>query len=155
MAFSPLSYRRLTLRSPVSIYVDLSFSQRELMSVYFAELVNVPDASRADLRLRQRANVEQWSSYLQAICDGLSAADARFLMYAAINLVPDLGPCCARPRRNNRRSTSTGARSRCPFGGPVSWSSTPLHADDGSARASSETAHCTPSEGVRRVPQCV
>lgn len=79
------------LRSLVSIYVDLSFSQRELMSVYFAELVNVPDASRADLRLRQRANVEQWSSYLQAICDGLSAADARFLMYAAINLVPDLG----------------------------------------------------------------
>jgi len=91
IAFSPLGYRRLRLRSSVSIYVDLSFSQRELMSVYFAELVNVPDASRADLRLRQRANVEQWSSYLQAICDGLSAADARFLMYAAINLVPDLG----------------------------------------------------------------
>lgn len=80
-----------TIRSLVSIYVDLSFSQRELMSVYFAELVNVPPGPRADLRLRQRANVEQWSAHLQAARAELSGADARFLMHAAINLVPDLG----------------------------------------------------------------
>lgn len=90
-ATAPAADPEEALRALVSIYVELSFSHRELMSVYFAELVNVPDAARSDLRLRQRANVEQWSSYLQAICEDLSPADARFLMYAAINLVPDLG----------------------------------------------------------------
>lgn len=79
------------LNALTAVYVDLSFSQRELMSVYFAELINVPPGPRADLRLRQRVNIEQWADLVRQVRPELSVVESRFLMYAALNLVPDLG----------------------------------------------------------------
>ncbi len=74
------------------MYVDLSFSQRELMSVYFAELINVAPGPRADLRLRQRSNIEQWAALVHEVRPPeLSVVESRFLMYGALNLVSDLG----------------------------------------------------------------
>lgn len=79
------------VRALTSVYVDLSFSQRELMSVYFAELINVAPGPRADLRLRQRSNIEQWAALVHEVRPELSVVESRFLMYGALNLVSDLG----------------------------------------------------------------
>ncbi|MCK8673459.1 TetR/AcrR family transcriptional regulator [Rhodococcus sp. HM1] len=79
------------VRALTAVYVELSFSQRELMSVYFAELVHVAPGPRADLRLRQRSNIEQWAALLREVRPGLSVVESRFLMYGALNLVSDLG----------------------------------------------------------------
>ncbi|MFD6673720.1 TetR/AcrR family transcriptional regulator [Rhodococcus zopfii] len=79
------------VRALTAVYVDLSFSQRELMSVYFAELINVAPGPRADLRLRQRSNIEQWAALLREVRPELSVVESRFLIYGALNLVSDLG----------------------------------------------------------------
>ncbi|MFZ2526754.1 MAG: TetR/AcrR family transcriptional regulator [Rhodococcus sp. (in: high G+C Gram-positive bacteria)] len=79
------------VRALTSVYVDLSFSQRELMSVYFAELINLAPGPRADLRLRQRSNIEQWSALVREVRPELPVVDSRILVYGALNLVSDLG----------------------------------------------------------------
>ncbi|HET8994830.1 MAG TPA: TetR/AcrR family transcriptional regulator [Rhodococcus sp. (in: high G+C Gram-positive bacteria)] len=79
------------LEALATVYIELCISQRELMSVYFAELINVPPGPRADLRMRQRLDVEQWATLLNEVRPELSSVESRFLLYAALNLVPDLG----------------------------------------------------------------
>ncbi len=78
------------LEALAAVYIDLCISQRELMSVYFAELINVPPGPRADLRMRQRLDVEPWAPLLNELRPELSSVESRFLLYAALDLVPDL-----------------------------------------------------------------
>ncbi|WP_241249639.1 TetR/AcrR family transcriptional regulator [Rhodococcus sp. X156] len=75
----------------VEVYVELSFAQSELMSVYFAEIGNLPADQRATLRTMQRLNVEEWVHLLAEVRPDLAAAQARFLVHAAFGLVLDVG----------------------------------------------------------------
>ncbi|MGZ6853139.1 MAG: TetR/AcrR family transcriptional regulator [Mycobacteriaceae bacterium] len=75
----------------VEVYVDLSFKQSELMSVYFAEIGNLPKDQRTSLRNIQRLNVEEWAHLLGEVRSDLAPAEARFLVHAAFGLVVDIG----------------------------------------------------------------
>jgi AcrR family transcriptional regulator len=89
----------------VEVYVDLSFKQSELMSVYFAEIGNLPKDQRTALRKIQRLNVEEWAHLLGEVRSDLAPAEARFLVHAAFGLVVDIG-------RLVRFSTNPGAQRR-------------------------------------------
>jgi AcrR family transcriptional regulator len=81
----------------VSGYVDLTFSQTDLVSVYLAENNNLPEDDRHELRRIQRLQVEEWVRLLNGIRPELSATDARVLVHAALNVVTDLAAGPATP----------------------------------------------------------
>ncbi|MBX4170997.1 TetR/AcrR family transcriptional regulator [Rhodococcus sp. DMU2021] len=73
------------------VYVRLSFEHSELMSVYFAEVGNLPAHHRSDLRNIQRLNIEEWARLVGELRPELSAVECRFLVHGALNLVLDTG----------------------------------------------------------------
>ncbi|WP_024796183.1 TetR/AcrR family transcriptional regulator [Tomitella biformata] len=75
----------------VEAYTDLSFQQSELLSVYFAEIANLPGPRRAALHSVQRKNIEIWSRLLWELRPELMLSEARYLVHAAFGLVLDLG----------------------------------------------------------------
>jgi AcrR family transcriptional regulator len=79
------------LRRLVEGYVDLTFQQTDLVAVYQAENNNLPERDRHELRKVQRLQVEEWVQLLVGIRPELAAAEARLLVYAALNVVTDLG----------------------------------------------------------------
>ncbi|MDI9903310.1 helix-turn-helix domain-containing protein [Rhodococcus sp. IEGM 1409] len=79
------------LRALSSMYVNLSFVQHELMSVYFSEMSNLLPSHRSDLRNRQKLHVAEWASLLLDVRPELSAVEAEFVVHAALNVVPDVG----------------------------------------------------------------
>jgi len=85
------------LRRLVTGYVDLTFSQTDLVSVYLAENNNLPEHDRHELRRIQRLQVEEWVRLLNGIRPELSASDARVLVHAALNVVTDLAAGTAGP----------------------------------------------------------
>ncbi|MEV0945816.1 TetR/AcrR family transcriptional regulator [Rhodococcus sp. NPDC049939] len=72
-------------------YLELSFRNPEVLSVYFAEIGNLPKNERANLRHVQRRHIEEWVNLLTAVRPQLSAPEARFLVHAALGLVLDIG----------------------------------------------------------------
>ncbi|MGW0245631.1 TetR/AcrR family transcriptional regulator [Nocardia goodfellowii] len=89
----------------IELYVTGSFEERELTFVYYAEISNVPADDRTVLRNIQRLNVEEWAKLVVGVRPGLTAAEARVLVHAALALVVDLGqwlgpgnPICNRAR---------------------------------------------------------
>lgn len=82
---------REALRSLVEVYVRLSFAQSDLMNVCFAEIGSLPDTQRRELRNVQRLNGEKWAHLLGETRSELSAAECRFLVHAALNIVLDVG----------------------------------------------------------------
>jgi AcrR family transcriptional regulator len=78
------------LRRLVEGYVDLTFNQTDLVSVYLAENNNLPEQDRHELRRIQRMQVEEWVRLLCGIRPDLPAPDARVLVHAALNVVTDL-----------------------------------------------------------------
>ncbi|MDG3009049.1 TetR/AcrR family transcriptional regulator [Rhodococcus sp. D2-41] len=75
----------------VEIYVRLSFAQRELLSVYFAEIGNLPPDQRRELHKMQRLNIEEWVHLLTQLRPETPAAESRYLVHAAFALVLDIG----------------------------------------------------------------
>lgn len=75
----------------VEIYVDLSFRHHELISVYYAEILNLPADERTTLRNVQRINIDEWAQLLRDTRPDLAVAEARFLVHAALGLVLDVG----------------------------------------------------------------
>ncbi|MCR8694482.1 TetR/AcrR family transcriptional regulator [Rhodococcus pyridinivorans] len=73
------------------VYVRMSFENSELMSVYFAEVGNLPAHHRSDLRNIQRLNIEEWARLVGELRPELPAVECRFLVHAALNLVLDTG----------------------------------------------------------------
>ncbi|MGW0182232.1 TetR/AcrR family transcriptional regulator [Nocardia sp. NPDC003345] len=67
-------------------YVRLSFTMPEIMSVYYAEFPNLPQAEQHKLRAIQRQNVHEWANLL----DG-DPIEARFRVHSAIGQVIDVG----------------------------------------------------------------
>ncbi|NMD56010.1 MULTISPECIES: TetR/AcrR family transcriptional regulator [Tsukamurella] len=72
-------------------YVQLSFLRAKLMTVYFREIGNVPDADRSRLAGIQRANIAAFADAVVAVRPELSAAEAVFLVHAAFAVVFDVG----------------------------------------------------------------
>ncbi|MCS3779233.1 TetR/AcrR family transcriptional regulator [Tsukamurella ocularis] len=72
-------------------YVQLSFLRSKLMTVYFREIGNVPDADRSRLAGIQRANIAAFADAVVAVRPELSAAEAVFLVHAAFAVVFDVG----------------------------------------------------------------
>ncbi|MFC9551161.1 TetR/AcrR family transcriptional regulator [Rhodococcus sp. NPDC056960] len=79
------------LRKLAESYLELSFRNPEVLSVYFAEIGNLPKNERTNLRNVQRLHVEEWVHLVTAVRTELSAAEARFLVHAALGLVLDIG----------------------------------------------------------------
>ncbi|MFD4369053.1 TetR/AcrR family transcriptional regulator [Rhodococcus sp. NPDC058521] len=75
----------------VEVYVDLSFRHHELISVYYAEILNLPADERTTLRNVQRINIDEWAQLLRDTRPDLAVAEARFLVHAALGLVLDVG----------------------------------------------------------------
>lgn len=73
------------------VFVRLSFEHSELMSVYFAEIGNLPAHHRSDLRNIQRLNIEEWARLVGELRTDLAPVECRFLVHAALNLVLDVG----------------------------------------------------------------
>ncbi|NLU81699.1 TetR/AcrR family transcriptional regulator [Rhodococcus sp. HNM0569] len=74
-----------------AVYVRLSFAQRELMSVYYAEIGSLPGPRRDEIRHIQRLNVEEWALIVAEVRPELTVVECRILVHAALNLVPDVG----------------------------------------------------------------
>ncbi|GAA1074468.1 TetR/AcrR family transcriptional regulator [Tsukamurella spumae] len=72
-------------------YVQLSFRTSRLMTVYFREIGNVPDADRGRLAGLQRTNIAAFADTVVAVRPELSAAEATFLVHAAFAVVFDVG----------------------------------------------------------------
>lgn len=72
-------------------YVAHSFSHREQMSVYYANVATLPVADQSRLRTLQREHVALWVTLLCASRPDLGEAEARFLAMAAVSTVTDLG----------------------------------------------------------------
>ncbi|MEN0134846.1 MAG: TetR/AcrR family transcriptional regulator [Rhodococcus sp. (in: high G+C Gram-positive bacteria)] len=79
------------LRKLAESYLELSFGNPEVLSVYFAEIGNLPKNERTNLRNVQRLHVEEWVHLVTAVRTELSAPEARFLVHAALGLVLDIG----------------------------------------------------------------
>lgn len=72
-------------------YVDHSFSHKEQMSVYYANVATLPAADQTRLRTLQREHVALWVTLLRGARPDLGLPEARFLAMAAISTVTDLG----------------------------------------------------------------
>ncbi|MCQ4120168.1 TetR/AcrR family transcriptional regulator [Rhodococcus sp. FXJ9.536] len=72
-------------------YLELAFRNPAVLSVYFAEIGNLPENERRNLRNLQRLHVEEWVHLVTAVRPELSAPEARFLVHAALGLVFDIG----------------------------------------------------------------
>ncbi|WP_072687480.1 TetR/AcrR family transcriptional regulator [Rhodococcus marinonascens] len=79
------------LRTLAESYLELSFRNPEVLTVYFAEIGNLAKNERANLRHVQRRHIEEWVNLLTAVRPELSAPEARFLVHAAMGLVLDIG----------------------------------------------------------------
>lgn len=79
------------LRRLCGSYIDLTFARPEVLTVYFAEIGNLPPTERTDLRNVQRLHVEEWVNLLTAVRPELAPAEARFLVHAALSQTLDVG----------------------------------------------------------------
>lgn len=79
------------LAALTAAYVRHTFAHHELMSVYFADSLNLAAQEQAQLRTLQRAHVRVWVDLLAALRPELGAAEVRFLVHGALNMTADLG----------------------------------------------------------------
>lgn len=86
-------------------YIDLAFARPEVLSVYFAEIGNLPTGERTGLRAVQRLHIEEWVNLLGAVRPEVPGAEARFLVHAALGQTLDVG-------RLMRFDTDASARGR-------------------------------------------
>jgi AcrR family transcriptional regulator len=90
-ALSAATDPRAALCTLAESYLELAFRTPAVLSVYFAEIGNLPENERRNLRNVQRLHVEEWVHLVTAVRSELSAAEARFLVHAALGLVLDIG----------------------------------------------------------------
>lgn len=96
----------------VDAYVAHSFTNHDLMSVYFSDAGALPLAEQERLRTLQRNHVDEWTALLRAVRPGLSAAEARFRVHAGLNVVVDIGRLLHfAPSESNRAVVSALVRS--------------------------------------------
>lgn len=89
------------LRRLVRSYVDTVLRSDDLIAVYTAELVNLPERDGKELRVLQREYVTEWVRLLREVRPGMSDPAARVVVHAALTIVNDL----PRTGRVNGRAT--------------------------------------------------
>ncbi len=72
-------------------YIQLSFTSSKVMTVYFREIGNVPDAERRRLAGLQRENIGRYADAVSAVRPELSGVEATYLVHAAFAVVFDVG----------------------------------------------------------------
>ncbi|ORV09299.1 TetR/AcrR family transcriptional regulator [Mycobacterium celatum] len=86
-----VSDARQMLTTLIEAYVATSFANPELAAIYYTERVNLTRTDQELLRDVQRSTIDSWTRLLEAARPALTAAQARFLVHAAMALVVDLG----------------------------------------------------------------
>lgn len=71
-------------------YVDTALAERDLISVYIAELDNLSTPDRTELIRLQRSYVAEWVEALGNLRPDLDTATARIVVHAALTIVNDL-----------------------------------------------------------------
>jgi AcrR family transcriptional regulator len=88
---SGLAEPRQMLTMLIEAYVATSFANPELAAIYYTERVNLTRIDQELLRSVQRSTIDSWMRLLTSARPALSAAQARFLVHAAMALVVDVG----------------------------------------------------------------
>lgn len=79
------------LTTSIDRYVARSFDRPEFDYVYYTERLNLPAAEQNILRRMERSTVESWTQLVTAVRPDLTTGEARFVVYAAMALVIDIG----------------------------------------------------------------
>ncbi len=74
----------------VDCYAEAIWDNRDLITVYLNELAGLPEAQRAQLRRLQRGYVTEWVRLTRAAKPGLTTAEARVVVQAALTVANDL-----------------------------------------------------------------
>ncbi|MGH3750461.1 MAG: TetR/AcrR family transcriptional regulator, partial [Micromonosporaceae bacterium] len=74
----------------VDCYAEAIWDNRDLITVYLNELAGLPEAQRAQLRRLQRGYVTEWVRLMRAARPGLTTAEARVVVQAALTVANDL-----------------------------------------------------------------
>lgn len=82
---------RQMLTMLIEAFVATSFANPELASIYYTERVNLTRTDQELLRDVQRTTIDSWTRLLEAARPALTAAQARFLVHAAMAQVVDVG----------------------------------------------------------------
>ena len=82
---------RDSLEALIHAYVLHTFAHHELMSVYFADVLNLSVEEQSQLRRLQRQHIGIWVDLVAAQVPGLGTPEVRFLVHGALNMVADLG----------------------------------------------------------------
>ena len=90
-AVAPAAGPAQALVALTSAYVRHTFAHHQLMSVYFADSLNLSADEQAQLRSLQRAHIRVWVDLLAELRPELGAAEIRFLVHGALNMAADLG----------------------------------------------------------------
>ncbi|MDA3629637.1 TetR/AcrR family transcriptional regulator [Saccharopolyspora oryzae] len=70
--------------------VEFVVADRELAQVYHNEIQNLPEEDRRRLRRKQRLYLEEWVHLLAELRPGLSDAEARAVVHAAIGAIQSM-----------------------------------------------------------------
>ena len=90
-AVAPAAGPAQALAALTSAYVRHTFAHHQLMSVYFADSLNLSADEQAQLRSLQRAHIRVWVDLLAELRPDLGPAEIRFLVHGALNMAADLG----------------------------------------------------------------
>lgn len=82
---------RAVLTRLIAAYVATTFANPELVSVYYAERVNLAAADDLLLRNVQKSTIDSWVRLATSASPQLSSTQARFRVHAAMALVVDVG----------------------------------------------------------------
>lgn len=84
-------HSRTVLTRLIAAYVATTFANPELVSVYYAERVNLASADDVLLRNVQKATIDSWVRLATSASPGITRTEARFRVHAAMALVVDVG----------------------------------------------------------------
>jgi AcrR family transcriptional regulator len=77
----------VTLRALISTQVRFVLRDRTLAQVYHNEITNLPESDRHRLRRKQRLYIEEWVHALGQLRPGVSDAELRALVHAAVGAI--------------------------------------------------------------------
>ncbi len=79
------------LRGLTRLYVRRALRHPDQLTVYFAEVANLPPGRRRTISAIQRKSADRWASLLVQVRPELTRGEARFLVQAVFALILDVG----------------------------------------------------------------
>ncbi len=134
-----------TLAALSALYARSAFRHPDQLTVYFAEVANLPPTRQRMLRAVQRGSVDQWAALLVQVRPALSPAEARYLVYAVFAVILDTGRSVRFDPRPQVRAQIDAMNLALLFGPAPDRSAGPAPIETaGSAAAGSGPAAATP-----------